>query len=308
MRLSEIERAQPAAAMPAKNEDSAGHVCDRCGEVVEDRYAFCWHCGNPMKAAGRAGEKRAPAPPSPRRLVIDVDDASTVDPEREDKPSAVFSPGLSNKPKKMARGGNSALKLMVVTIVTGAALLVAMTGVFWLRGWASPANSGLVSQAASANLQSGQTLVPTVEAADKPVVEPTQAVPVAHPGEDDLRKLRLRRVGATTADRPAIWRDFGRSERQYPSDYRFPYERAKLALIGPPAKSFEAAFQALFLAAEKAIRMGQAQEMLHNLDADKNGDFRKLSHGHPEWSQLVQALKSRDLKLLSASNRSRQAE
>ena len=307
MRLSEFERPQPPAPTPA-TEDHADDVCNRCGEVVEARYAFCWHCGNPMRPSGGAGEKRASSAGSPRRLVIDVDDASTVDPDRESRQASAYSPNLS-KPKKVSRGGNSALKLMLVVIIAGGALVAAMTGVFWIRGWGSTANSPLVAQAATTNLQSGQSLVPTVEASDKPVAEPTQqAAPVARPGEDELRKLRQRRVSATAADRPAMLRDFSRAERQFAGDYRFPYERAKLALVGPQAKSLEAAFQALSLAAEKAIRMGQAQEMLRNLEADKNGDFRKLSHGHPEWSQLVQALKSRDMKFLTANNRSRQAE
>jgi hypothetical protein len=38
--------------------------------------------------------------------------------------------------------------------------------------------------------------------------------------------------------------------------------------------------------------------MLDDLEADKGGDFHKLSHGHHEWAHLTEALKSKDTTLL----------
>ena len=110
-------------------------------------------------------------------------------------------------------------------------------------------------------------------------------------------------MGASAADRSNISRDFARAEKEYPTDYRFPYEHAKLAVAAPQTKSFDAAFKALFAAAERAIKAGKAQEMLQGLHADKAGDFQKLAHGHPEWSQLVQALRNKDTKLLAPNTR-----
>ena len=85
-------------------------------------------------------------------------------------------------------------------------------------------------------------------------------------------------------------------EKQYPRDYRFSYERAKLAMKG---SHNSAAFKALKVAAEKAITTGKANEMLSGLEEDKAGDFSKLSQGRQEWSRLVAALKRKDTSLLS---------
>jgi ABC-type amino acid transport substrate-binding protein len=165
----------------------------------------------------------------------------------------------------------------------------------------------------SANAQSEPNTVPTVEVADKPVIDSNQTNDRARenerarPEDDALLKLRQKRITATAADKGNILQDFARAEKQYPNDYRFPYEHAKLAVAGPQIKSFDGAFKALFAAAERAIKAGKAQEMLQGLQADKAGDFQKLARGHSEWSQLVQALKNKDTKFLAANTRLAQA-
>ena len=58
---------------------------------------------------------------------------------------------------------------------------------------------------------------------------------------------------------------------------------------------------------KRAIKAGKAQEMLQGLQADKSSDFQKLSRGHSEWSQLVQALKNKDTKFLATNTRLAQA-
>ncbi len=68
------------------------------------------------------------------------------------------------------------------------------------------------------------------------------------------------------------------------------------------SSSHDEAFSALSLAAEKAINSGKAHEMLDGLEADKTGDFYKLSHGHHEWTQLGEALNSKDKNLLGAKD------
>ena len=82
-----------------------------------------------------------------------------------------------------------------------------------------------------------------------------------------------------------ILQAFARAEKQYPNDYRFPYERAKVAMKSPQSSAYDEAFSALFLAAERAIGTGKAHEMLHDLTVEAGrGDFQKLLHGHQNGS------------------------
>jgi hypothetical protein len=128
-----------------------------------------------------------------------------------------------------------------------------------------------------------------------PAQTTTQQAAPATP-DDELNKLREKRMTAKPSERPRIYQALAKVEKQYPRDYRFPYERAKLAVTG----SHEAAaFKALNNAAEKAITTGKANEMLSGLETDKAGDFSKLSQGRFEWSRLVAALKKKDTSLLS---------
>ena len=41
--------------------------------------------------------------------------------------------------------------------------------------------------------------------------------------------------------------------------------------------------------------------MLEDLEADKFGAFHKLSHGHREWTQVIEALKRKDATLLTSN-------
>ena len=109
--------------------------------------------------------------------------------------------------------------------------------------------------------------------------------------------MREKRIGALPSETSEIIASFENAENKYPTDYRFPYERAKLSIKG--ITSHHEAFGALSAAAEKAIDNGKAQEMLDSLMADKDGDFYKLSHGHQEWQALVQALSNKDKRELS---------
>ena len=68
-------------------------------------------------------------------------------------------------------------------------------------------------------------------------------------------------------------------------------------------RSHDEAFDTLSIAAERAINSGTADEMLDSLEADKAGDFHKLSHGHHEWVRLTDALKNKDAKSLSAKGK-----
>jgi hypothetical protein len=116
--------------------------------------------------------------------------------------------------------------------------------------------------------------------------------------EDELKKLRERRMSAPASERPKVFQAFAKVEKQYPRDYRFPYERAKFAAKGSKSGSQSEALRALTVAAQKAISTGKANEMLTGLESDKSGDFSRISQGRFEWSRLVAALKRKDTSLL----------
>jgi len=118
--------------------------------------------------------------------------------------------------------------------------------------------------------------------------------------DDELKELRIRRISARPSDGSTIVADLEDAERKYPTDYRFPYERAKLSIKG--VISHHEAFEAIFLAAEKAIDNGKAQEMLNDLMSDKDGDFYKMSRGHHEWEALEEALRNKDKSVLKTNH------
>jgi hypothetical protein len=84
------------------------------------------------------------------------------------------------------------------------------------------------------------------------------------------------------------------AEAEYPLDFRFSYERAKLAVFG--RHDHHEAFARLRRAAEKAIETGRSDSMLEMLriDGARDGPHWKLSRGHSEWQQLHDALEHRD--------------
>ena len=123
----------------------------------------------------------------------------------------------------------------------------------------------------------------------------------ANPSADkELTQLIERRASAKDSDKSEIVALFENAERKYPADYRFPYEHARL--IGKEFISHDQAFRALYLAAQKAIDTGKAQEMEDRLLVDKDGDLHKLSRGHPEWKVIDKALSTNDKSGLKADH------
>ena len=45
-------------------------------------------------------------------------------------------------------------------------------------------------------------------------------------------------MGASDSDRSKVFQAIAKVERQYPRDYRFPYERAKFQMMYPNAKAY----------------------------------------------------------------------
>jgi hypothetical protein len=297
--------APPSLAAPSRNVTSGG-VCQHCGSAIEDKYAFCWNCGKPMQPTKHAETKR-PKNPS-RRLIIDMNDVPDLPPLDEGQRPTSFPVELPREQKRLKRGNGSGLKLMLVLMVAGVALVSGMVGMWWLRPSSQITTAAaLAAQTATSTSQSAQNYVPTVAVSNTPVESPLPTRVAAASADEELRDLRQQRTNGTANDRRNVIRDIVRLERAYPSDYRFPYERAKLSASAPDSKSHDAAFQALFVAAQRAIKTGNAAEMLQGLETDKLRDFRKLARGHVEWAQLIQSLKTRDATLLATNAHSVQA-
>ncbi len=271
----------------AQKQQPGVRACPDCGSLIEAKYAFCWKCGNSLE------NERTPSitmhhEPRPMSSML-----SWTNPQ----------PTVDRHPSA-ARG--SVLKLIAIGAIS---LLLVSLGLFGLLRSGTQTAIATVAPAASETVQPNQAQQPTTEQPNPntaittevsrtaPSETTTQALPV-NP-EDELKKLRERRMAASASERSKIFQAFAKVERQYPRDYRFPYERAKLAVKGSRSSSRSEALKALNTAAQKAITTGKATEMLSGLESDKTGDFSPISQGRYEWSRIVAALKRKDTSLLS---------
>ncbi len=112
--------------------------------------------------------------------------------------------------------------------------------------------------------------------------------------EAEYSRLAKAAQNVSAAELLTVDRRLEAAERALPSDYRFTYERARLAVYGR-AEHHEA-FYHLRRAAEKAIATERAPEMLDWLEEDgrPNGRLRRLAVGHVEWTLLHEALEHGD--------------
>ena len=290
---AEIEtEAPPSLAASLKAEPTRGGVCQHCGSAIEEKYAFCWNCGKPMGST-KQSETNRPKNPS-RRLIIDMDDSPNLQP---------FEEGHSfRKQTSMKRGNGSASKLLLVLLVSGTALVSGMLGMWSLKRVPRVTTAAVAAETVTSTSHSAQQYLPTVAVSTTPVDSPMPTKVTSVSADDELRDLRQRGTKGSVAESRNLMRDITRLEKEFPNDYRFPYERAKLSAAD--AKSSEAAFQALFIAAQRAIKAGKAGEMLHALEIDRSRDFRSLVRAHVEWAQIVQSLKNQDATLLAANGHS----
>ena len=292
------QRIDQLRAIDAKREAVTTQACNECGASIESRYAFCWKCG-----AAMASQSNGPVVVRSRRPPMSLeDDELTVQHEGQEgggEANRMFSWTMPKPPERdpsSSRG--SVLKLMAIG---GIAFLLLALGMFGLSRSDSPveaANSAppVVEQPAAtqpAPAAQPANAVATTEQKTDPIAATVSP-------EDELQKLRAKRIDAGTkaTERSKVYQAFAKVERQYPRDYRFPYERAKLAAKGSRANSQSEAFKALAVAAQKAISTGKANEMLSGLEVDKSGDFQKLAQGRQEWTKLLTALKRKDSSLL----------
>ena len=284
----------PAPAPAPKNEQPGVRACTDCGSMIEAKYSFCWKCGNAMDAERKSSGR------NPGTLMsfsaMDLDDELTV--QHEPRPlSSTMLPWSTSSTERPGSSRGSVLKLM--SIGAGALMLVSL-GLFGLLRSDTPTVSATVTQPTAQQPAAAQQAPPatiTTEVSRSASAQTTTTQQVAQVTPDDeLKKLRERGMTASASERSKIIQAFNKVEKQYPRDYRFPYERAKFVV---KAKRRTEAFKALKVAAEKAITTGKANEMLSGLETDKISDFSELSEGSFKWSRLVAALKRKDTSLLS---------
>ena len=280
----------PEPLVAAKKEAPAIRTCSECGSQIEEKYAFCWKCGHSME-----NERK------PRQILssaIDLDDELTIQHEARPLNSTILPWTTSPASEHPSSSSGSVLKLIAIGGVAFVLLSLGAFGLFRSDTQMASATVAPPPQATEPVLvsqpQPQPTAAITTEVSRNAPTETTTQQAVPNP-EDDLKKLRERRMTASASERSKIIQAFAKVEKQYPRDYRFPYERAKFAVKGA---SRSEAFKALNAAAEKAITTGKANEMLNGLESDKSGDFSRLSQGRFEWSRLVAALKRKDTSLL----------
>jgi hypothetical protein len=290
---------RPPAIVAAETRNET--PCSECGALVESRYAFCWKCGHALTAESKSSRGNTPPRGSLLASAMALDDDElTVQHEMRPANTSAFPWTATKQTEHPSQSRGSVLKLMAIG---GVAFLLVSLGLFGLT------RSGNTEVASVAPPPQQQQVAATTPAATEMTPQPalqkqvvneaaTEPSPSVNPEDELLARLRERRLTATTDERPKIFEAFAKIERKYPRDYRFPYERAKLAAKGSLSGSRDAAFKALSAAAERAISAGKANEMLTGLETDKTGDFHRLSQGRQEWTRLVAALKRKDTSLL----------
>ncbi len=183
------------------------------------------------------------------------------------------------------------LVLFVLLIVGG----IGIGGWYW---WSHRGSVAQVTPPADSNSAPVPESSPTFPSSTSTSQTPTAQTIKSNAADQEIELLRERRTRAKPSESVEIIAAFEGAEKKYPTDYRFPYERAKLSIAG--VATHHEAFGALALAAEKAIDNGKTQEMLDRLMADKEADFHKLSRGHHEWQVLEEALRKKDRASLKA--------
>lgn len=288
-----VKREEPIEPpVVAKKEETGDRACPECGSLIEAKYAFCWKCGHSMSDEGKPiSNGRTTGSLLSSAMDLD-DDELTMQHEPRPSSSKMFSWTNARPTDRPSAARGSVLKLIAIAAIS---LLLVSLGLFGLFRSDGPTATATVAQQPAPETAQPN---PAPSIATEVSAETTTQQRVPNP-EDELKKLRERRLSASASERQRVFQAFAKVEKQYPRDYRFPYERAKLAAKGSKAGSKNAAFKALNTAAEKAIKTGKANEMLSGLETDKSGDFNQISQGRYEWARIVAALRRRDTSLLS---------
>ncbi len=280
-------RTEQAPPIEVVKEEPSVIPCVHCGSLIATKYSFCWKCGHQLTSDASTV------------ALGKEEDELTVQHEGQPVRSPLFSWASHQNSEQSSSIKGSVLKLLGVAVV---GLLLGSVGLLVVTR-SDTRMASVTAQPVAENPQPNPTIAPL-----EPTRESTPQRPSPVRAEDtELKKLREKINGATPSNRSTILQAFAKVEKQYPTDYRFPYERAKLAIKDSQPTSQGKAFKALSNAAEKAINTGKSREMLDGLEMDKAGDFNKLARSH-EWARLLTALKSRNTGLLSARAQPRTPE
>ncbi|SRR6266404_260279 len=129
--------------------------------------------------------------------------------------------------------------------------------------------------------------------------EPKQALPQKQPAvapADNASKELSKRVATASHDeRQPLAEALALAESNFPTDYRFPFEHAKLVVAG---NVHHHAFGLLFTAAQRAIESGKSDLMLADVLKEKDGAFYRCARGHAEWKTLEDSLRNKDKDVL----------
>ena len=124
------------------------------------------------------------------------------------------------------------------------------------------------------------------------------------PNAEQVLEEILQKFSSAPDSQRALDDAFKEAEEKFPTDYRFTYERIKLHLPDDQYHHHHEAFLFLKDAATRAIKSGQAPRMLERMknDINQNNKIKKLSLGHQEWRQVIEALEQEDTSLLKPTH------
>lgn len=275
--------------------------CSQCNAEFPEHFQFCGSCGRALTNSLTSDRdstipEASLTPRTPPQIVTSAprEKATQTASEPRSAPSlTILSSYDEHETPSQFRWWHG--------IIFGFLLLlfVSVLGIGGWYLWSQRRSVTQTSQSSNSNPEptsANPSTTPSYQAAS--AITPQQAT-IASTADEEIKRLRERRIGAKPSERVEIVSALEQAEEKYPTDYRFPYELSKLSIKG--ITSHHEAFEPLARAAQKAIDNGQADEMLNSLVADKHGDFHKLSHGHHEWEALEQALRNKDIGVLKVS-------
>lgn len=280
--------------------------CSRCGNLVRTNARFCEHCGTGLGDVESLVASRPEPPPTQyvqppqwqpssdvsqrtpedssgfRSEVPPPRVAAPTSPVRNDQTTPSLSgyqpySGVAAAPRSGFRLWHA---LVILVFFLGLIGLLGAGGWWW---WSSQNSTTKVND----NSNQSQTDFETPSASPGESASPV----TSNSADAELERLQQRVSEASPSDRE-ILTSIGDAEEKYPADYRFTYERSKL--FGKGMISHDEAWDALYQAAEKAIDNHKAAEMSSDMTAKADGDFKRLSRGHTDWSVIIQALDNND--------------
>ena len=276
---------------PITTEVSSMITCSHCNSVIESKYLFCWHCGRPTgsnvslaKATFIENTRLAHPMFAEDEITISLEPKALAA-----GPPSIFAWALE-EPATPVKINRSAFKLIAV-VVAGMILIAVLLFFVFQSSSSKVPSAGALSQKPADEARPALAAQLSVPVTQAPKASPA---PDVRSADLELQKIKDKRVGGEGSEREKILRELKTAETDYPNDYRFPYEQAKVSINPQDHRSHHEAFGAMMRAAQKAIEDGKADEMLASLTSDKDAEFYKLSRGHSEWKVVEQALRDKD--------------